>query len=219
MTKESVKVNNHRVVLSVKNNKAAKTVIFSHGFRSSKNNLFFQTTSRSLVRAGFKTVLFNYGVERVKEREQVLRAVIEHFNADLIGLLGHSLGGMVSILLAAHPRVKSLALVNTVYEQGLVYDNYARVRKTIAKAVPNRFKKEFFSYKLKRIVRGLSKPVLVVSGEDDRITPQSMMKRLYNDLMGDKSFISLPNCGHSIWRPSHVRRARIAVRDWFKRTL
>nr|MBD3312173.1 hypothetical protein [archaeon] len=219
MIKGLVKFSGRRIILSVKNKSSSKAVIFSHGFRSSKNNLLFQSTARSLARAGFKPVLFNYGVERVNKRVQVLRAVINHVKSDSIGLLGHSLGGMVSILLATNPRVKSLALVNTVYEQGLVYDNYARVRRTIAKAIPNRFKKEFFSYNLKRIVSNLEKPVIVVSGEDDQVTPQPMMKRLYNDLMGEKSFVSIPNAGHSIWRSSHLRRVRVAVRDWFKRTL
>lgn len=218
---KSIKLDDSEIVLSIKNKASSKAVIFSHGFRSSKNNILFQSTARALSRAGIKSVLFNYGVERVKKRERILKMVISKVSEDStsIGLMGHSLGGMISILQANNLRVKSLALVNTVYEQRFVYDNYARVRRFVARAIPNRFKKEFLSYDLQRKIKELDKPVLVVSSEDDKITPQSMMKRLYNNLNCKKLFTNLPNAGHSIWRPSHVRQAREAVRDWFKKTL
>jgi len=207
-----------RLLLSVSKPKSSRAVIFSHGFLSNKNKYYIKSTARALARAGFKTVRFNYPTEEIKHRVSVLNKVIDEVKAEVIGLVGCSLGGMTSIITASHPKVKSLVLVNSVYDQRKAYENYVKEHSILSKIAEKLLLKDFFSYNLKKLIQNLRKPVLVVSGEHDRITPQDLMKELYNDVQAQKEFLSL-DCGHSIWRPLHVSQVRESIRDWFLKTL
>ncbi len=207
-----------RIRLTINKGATSKVVIMSHGFLSNKNTLLFRELSRLLSENGITTVRFNYNTEIISERIRILREVISKFNNKSVGLVGTSLGGMIVMLNAHHPAVKSIALVNTLYDLRNAYNNYIKV-KPIAKHFVNLIKKELFKYDLKSVVKSITKPALVISGTNDRIIPTQVMKQLYLDLSAEKKLVLIHNCGHTIWRQQHLIRATEEIRDWFNKTL
>ncbi len=207
-----------RIRLTIKKGTTNKVVIMSHGFLSNKNTLLFKELSRLLNENGITTVRFNYNTEIISERVRILREVINKFNNNNVGLIGTSLGGMIVILNTHHPTVKSIALINTLYDLNNAYNNYIKV-KPIAKPLVDLIKKELFNYNLKSIVKTIIKPTLIISGTKDRIIPTQVMKQLYLDLNAEKRLVLIHNCGHTIWRQQHLIRATEEVRDWFNKTL
>ncbi len=219
--KELIEQDGLRIKLHVHNPDSHKTVIFSHGFLSNKNKYFLQSTSKVMARRGFKCVRFNYGTEVISERLRILDAVLDHIklSSDSVGLVGTSLGGMVSLISASKTIVKSLVLINPVYYQESVYANYLKHHRLLKKVFNKHVGIEFFKYDLQSIMKKLNKPVLLISGDRDEIVNPLSMRDLYADIKGEKRLVLLDNCGHSIWRPSHVEIARREIIDWFRKTL
>jgi len=212
---------NPAIKLSVFKPESRHAVIFIHGFLSDKDKPFTMSAARSLSRAGLQAVRFNYRTEFVSDRIRILDEVIEHVSrtVDSIGLVGNSLGGLNAIVASKHSVVKSLALVNPVYDQRNAFDNYVKHHKFLSKIMTKEMKDAFFTIDLKGIIINLKKPVLVLSGDRDKIIPQSLMRTMYDNLKSEKRFVSLRDCGHSIWRPKHIRIAREEIREWFKKCL
>ncbi len=208
------------ILLEVNNNKSKKTVILSHGFLSNKNRPIMKQTATELARAGFRTIRFNYGTELISERLIKLNIIINHFSnkSDSIGLMGLSMGGMMSILGSTNPKVNSIALVNSVYDTFNAYENYIKHR-PLTLAFFNKVKDEFLTYNLKSIITNLNKPVLVITGTKDKIIPSKQMKQLYSDVKADKKLVILRGCGHAIWSQNYLNRVKEEVRDWFLKTL
>ncbi|MFA5405862.1 MAG: alpha/beta hydrolase [Candidatus Nanoarchaeia archaeon] len=219
--KELIDSNGFRVKLNIHNPSARKTVIFSHGFLSNKNKYFLQSTAKVMARRGYRCVRFNYKTEDISDRLLILDAVLNHISksSDSVGLVGSSLGGMVSLITAVKPIIKSLVLLNPVYYQDKVYRNYVAHHSLLKRLFNKKVGLEFFKYDLQSIVKRLNKPVLIITGGKDDIVDYRTMNGLYNDLKGEKRLVVLDDCGHSIWRPDHVRITRREIIDWFRKTL
>lgn len=209
------------VLLEVYLPNAKKKVVLSHGFLSNKNNFFMRLVSFSLMLKGIGSVRFNYGCEDINDRIDVLKDVINYLGktTESIGLLGSSLGGMTSIICASNPLVKSLVLVNSVYDQRETYENYLKNHRILSLLLTHNAKKHFFKYDLKKIVKCLNKPVLIISGTKDPIVSSNNMKELYDDVNAEKKLIVFKNEGHVIRRPQNLIKSVKAITSWFKKTL
>ena len=208
-------------LLNITKPAATKTVIFSHGFLSNKNRPYITSTATTLKKAGIKSVRFNYRTELVSERRAILHQVIRHVSkeSNSIGLVGHSLGGLITLLEANNPLIKSIALINTVYNPPAVIKRYENKHRVIANLLINKLKTELIKHDLRSIAKTITKPVLVISSERDQLTLPSEMKQLYLDVKGPKKLVTLKKCAHSIWNPVHVQRVKDELREWFKETL
>lgn len=218
---KKIKIKKKSYVLNINNPSAEKTVIFNHGFLSNKNKPFIKVSASALAKEGIKTVRFNYHTELMSQRLIILKGVIDYLseNTNLIGLVGSSLGGMTVILTASDQRVKSLALINTVYDPRSAYENYQKKHPVLSKLISKAVTKEFLEYNLEDKVKKLHKPVLVISGSADEVIPQVQQKKLYQQLKGHKRFMNLEGCTHAVWKLKHVRKVKQAITKWFKQTL
>ncbi len=210
-----------KILLDITNPSSDKAVILSHGFMSNKNKPLMVKVAQALSREGINAVRFNYGTEDINERVIKLREVLKHVSAKAgqVGLFGTSLGGMISIIVSVDQRVKSLALVNPVYDQISAIKNYLRVRKIALSAFKDKLEREFFNYDLPLLVKSSGKPLFVISGSRDRIIPVSVSRQLYKDATGKKKFMLLRDCGHVVWKKKHLVLVSEAVAKWFLETL
>jgi len=209
------------LLLEVFNPDSKRVVILSHGFLSSKNSPALISCSLALSRAGICSVRFNYATEDINERVAKLKAVINYYKQQgcVIGLVGDSLGGMTSIIVSKDKSVKSMALINSVYNQDEVFINYSKHHRFLARLFTPEMLKNMGSHDLKGIVKRLKKPVLVISSELDRIVDNKITRELYSDIKSEKKLVLLRNATHGIWRANHIKRVREAVKDWFSKTL
>ncbi len=195
-----------------------KLIIFSHGFLSNKNRPIIKYVANKLSDS-FMTLRFNYDTEVVSERISKLKTIINYFKDKIIGLFGVSMGGMVSLLCANHPNVKSLALVNPVYNQKKVLDNYFSIKKFTSLFLPKKAVDDFLSYDLASVASNLKKPTLLITGDRDRLITRDIVEELFSKLGGEKEHFVLSDCGHSVWKKEHLDMVSQITHEWFSKTL
>ena len=114
---------------------------------------------------------------------------IARYSAERIVLWGESLGSAVAIALAADNPVGRLVLeapFTSAVDVGAQHYWFVPVRL---------FMKDQFRSDL--VAGKITAPVLVVHGEDDRVVPLTLGKRLYDLVRSPKSFVSVPRAGHN----------------------
>lgn len=194
------------------NVKNPPAIILVHGFTGFKDNYLFVRFSREMCKAGFAVLRFNfYGTDSsegeftdtsIKEDISDIKAAIDFFEAqpidkNRIGLVGHSMGGMVSIL-TNNERVRSLVLwapsvnlyrdLSNVFGKDIVNEIEKRGNASLPKEEWGygwKVGKKFWD-EIKEIgdvserIKEVSVPLLIVQGDKDSIVPFSSSEKLYS---------------------------------------
>ena len=213
------------------NHPSVPLVVLSHGLLSSMASPKFGMLSEALCRAGMAAVRFDYHgcgdsegdlyQTTVSGRADDLNAVIDHVVGKHrlegpLGLLGSSLGGYVSLLIAQkRPGVEAICTWATPFDlTGLAeHSNHP----DLDKLGPGFFedaKKQDLGASMDRIRR-----LLVLHGERDEIVPEAHAHKIHRYASEPKSLSVMPSADHRFSDPAHRSRAADMSIEWFRKYL
>jgi len=153
-------------------------------------------------------------------------------DATRMGMMGHSLGGLVALACAAkEKRVRAVCAIAPPVDFLEVFRVHAKlgmldVRKwKRAGYWDSPYGRLKYSYYLDAIkysdVRKLAKrirvPVLLVHGEDDEIVPVSQSERFFDLLKCEKELVILKHVPHRFLKKEELKRLYKITSEWFAR--
>ena len=236
----------HRVasILTVPDSGTERIAVLCHGFLSSKTSTTNRTLTRMLTERGIATFRFDFFGQGESEGPfqditntlavaQTMAAVdlMKQKGFRLIGLMGSSFGGLVSILTAAQRTdLACLALkcpvVDFAEELRLEFGEQEMARWKATDTIPNimggagriPLRYAFYEDSLRRIAyepaRSITAPTLIVQGDRDEHVPLHQSRRLYEALGVKKHFEMLPGADHQFTRGEDFTRMTSAIADW-----
>jgi len=229
------------------------TVILLHGFRGYKEEPHIEILAKDLVRYGFVSVRFDASglgesegswtkAYKVPSYLSDMESVYEYLkqqsfiDVERIGVWGHSMGGMVSIIFAVkHPEIKAVCSVSpplTLVNIPHVSDDLRKLRTSfwrfISLIVNNTMVKKLFNflvdsenYNVLNYVGDLRRPLLVICGTDDHLVPSKETKLIYERARSPKIIEEIVGMGHEYKNDSklvkYVNRNKII--PFFKKYL
>lgn len=236
----------HRIaaVLTTPAQAATRVAVLCHGFLSNKNSTTNNTLTRMLTERGIATFRFDFFGQGESEGPfqditntlavgQAMAAVdlMKQKGFRLIGLMGSSFGGLVSILTAAQRTdLACLALkcpvVDFAEELRLEFGDEEMARWKATDTIPNimggagriPLRYAFYEDSLRRIAyepaRSITAPTLIVQGDRDEHVPLHQSTRLYEALGVKKQLEILPGADHQFTRGEDFTRMTRLITDW-----
>jgi len=166
--------------------------------------------------------------------QDLLRVVewLERRGETVVGLLGHSLGGVVAILgTSLLPTVKTALVLGTSDDparvtrllgeqdwQTLRSREYVTVR-VGAQELPfsRKFVEDLKLHSLRQTVAAWDKALLIIHGTEDRIVPVSSAERLFEAAAYPKALVSIPGAGHLFDQArSQVPKIAAIIDQWLQ---
>jgi uncharacterized protein len=149
-----------------------------------------------------------------------------------IGLVGHSLGGLTSIIVAAKdPRINaivSIAAPANLALQTLINDEMAKMWKHDGKyvfksrkgpvKVDYTFYKEMNEYNAENIIKSLKVPILIIHGNKDSIVSAKSSELLFTNAQGYKD-LKILDSDHMFLDTESTEKVNNLVMDWFEKYL
>ena len=218
--------NRHQKLVGIlEENSKDKIVIICHGFAGNKNRNFIHLLDDYLIKNNFSVLIFDFTGNGESEGEfsdgtytqeidDLGKAVdfVEKIGYKKICLMGHSMGGAVSILRASRDkRVNCLISIASPGEDKFrfrkKYVNTEEKRKQLDKQGyvimeknNKRLTKEFLDdaekKDLKEAVQKIKIPFLMIHGEDDETVPLHEAKELYKDANEPKALEIISHADH-----------------------
>ena len=246
-----------------------KCILGLHGFKGFKDWGFWPYCAEYLANAGYMVFVMNFshnGIGNVEdeftepdkfrmntysleleETKEVLTAfqngLMSGKKFSAIGLLGHSRGGAIGLLAAAHPAVSCLATMGAVatldrftqrqkaewVQNGSISVVNTRTNQTLPLGIGllhDLTENSETTLNLRRAAENLKKPWFIVHGGADVTVPVKEAETLYS--WSDKSkteFVEIPQSGHTFeathpfTQPSHgLNSALLHIVNFFDRT-
>ncbi|MEM3257517.1 MAG: alpha/beta fold hydrolase [Thermoproteota archaeon] len=194
-------------------------VVFFHGFTGDKNeanNLFVEAESR-FNKEGLSTFRFDFRFSKTNSNNSesdgtisemlpsawisdgffVTRKIKQLFPQKKIHLVGLSMGGLVSIHVAANEKVNSLILWSAVIDsESLFNDSSTNWIKTLMPKNYEKFIADFIENNPIKLYTKLNNvPVLIVAGEKDTAIPISQAETLFR-LLKNSKLVVIPEADH-----------------------
>lgn len=209
-------------------------IIACHGLFSNKDGRKYTQIAEELSDQGLAVLRFDFrgcGDSQGKLEETTLTGRMADLEAVLdfidqkpeidnrIGVLGSSLGGCVSILVAAEDRrVKAVVTLATpahltelFWEKGYYRSEGFRLKRA--------FLDDIRRYDLVEAMGRLNCPILIVHGEADRQVPIHHAHALYESTGQPKGLRVIPGADHRLTDPRHRSEAIRLSLDWFGKHL
>ena len=218
-------------MLHLPGNRNPPCVIASHGLLSSKDSDKYITLGEALGKKGMALLRFDFRgcgesegklVENtVSGRIADLRSAIDFVKAhpklaDRMGLLGSSLGGYVSLVLASMERgVRASVIWSTPFHlDGLESKQGTEDVPPLGKV----FFEDLPKHRLLPLLPGISN-CLVLHGEADETVPVNHAWEIFQGLGSPKEIHVIEGGDHRISNPVHRRRALDLSIAWFQKYL
>jgi dipeptidyl aminopeptidase/acylaminoacyl peptidase len=213
-------------VLHSPNEKIMDCVVTCHGLISSKDSEKYVGIGRRFCGQGITVLRFDFRgcgesggrfedtslTGRMEDLESALDFVQEQGYGS-IGVMGSSLGGTVSILVAAKDkRINALVTWATPCHldelfRGEEIKGFKKLRQDVSK------------YDVVKAVKDVHCPILIVHGSLDEQVPLSHAKILYENANEPKDIQIIDGADHRLTDPVHRRRAVELTLNWFKEYL
>lgn len=220
-------------------NTPAPAIIISHGFGSSKTNK--QEWASQLCEAGFLVLRFDFSGHGESEGDIAettvtkvtddLRSAIDFANslgATKIGLTGHSMGGLASLLAAGEAgAVVTIAPPSNFPE---VYEHRKKAgldlvewkKKGYTNLFGIRVNYSLYSdavrYDQQTVAKSVKCPILLVHGDKDEIIPLQQSIDLFNALKCEKRLEILKGSRHDLSMDDYAKIVEF-TKQWFSRWL
>ena len=183
-------------------------VMISHG--NAGNVGYFLPWAKLLVELGYDAVLYDYQgygksdgkadvAALIGDAEAVLQWLRQRWPDKPLGLMGLSLGTLVSIALAVDGEaqdgsvVKSVVLEGSLVPSSLLADKFGVLGAAIAWAVSSQIPKQLHSDKQ---IAQVKCPTLFVHSADDQVTSLAGALKLYQLAVCEKEFWQVTNSDH-----------------------
>lgn len=213
-------------VLHSPSEEASTCIITCHGLMSSKDSEKYVEVSRRFCKEGFAVLRFDFRgsgesggpfedtslTRRMEDLESALDFVQEQ-GCESIGVMGSSLGGTVSILVAAKDRrIEALVTWATPCHldelfRGEVIKGLEKLRLAAKK------------YDVVKAVKEMHCPILIVQGSLDEQVPLSHAEILYENADEPRGIQIIEGADHRLTNPIHRRKAIELTLEWFKKYL
>jgi dipeptidyl aminopeptidase/acylaminoacyl peptidase len=205
-------------------------IITSHGLLSNKDSDKFIALGERFAEEGFTVLRFDFGGcgrsegtiadTTVTGRKEDLLAALAFMqrrlsgSAQPIGLLGSSMGGFVSLLVAScRDEIKAVAAWATPF-------CFEELRKGITHSSGDIIKDGFFDdarlYAAESFVPRV-RNLLIIHGDGDETVPLHHARRLYDQAREPRHLEIIPGADHSITAPEHREKAVAVSLEWFKK--
>lgn len=219
------------------------SIVMLHGFTADKDLEFWREIASNFFERGFNCLRFNFrGCGERKEKSQgkfentTLTSRIKDYksalnfiensskvNSSKIGVLGHSLGGMVAIS-GKDERVDSIVTLGTPYKVPRYDEPELPEKVGDYYLMPSgvKFKKEFYEdikrYDMGRDIQK-APPIRVIHGTSDEIVPIDHAEKLHEKAREPKSLKIVSNANHLFSDEKPLKEAVDLAVDWFKNFL
>lgn len=230
-------------ILHIPEKDSRLTVIISHGFTANKDRPRIIETANALSYNGFTALRFDFeGCGESEDREitvkgQVddLRAAISYLRGkgyDNLGLLGESLGGLISVL-AYDENIETMVLwhpVTASKKPGIIkkeelqqelnkkgYLIYIKDNRNFK--IPKQYIEERSSINQEKILSRIKCPVLIIHGDKDSSIPLEHSKKAMQYLDGKSKLEILKGENHKIELNVYLDKIIPLSVNWFKRYL
>lgn len=239
-------------VIHVPDKIPAPTVVFCHGFTGHKieDHRLFVRAARRISREGIVVVRFDFRGSGESEGEfenMTISSEISDLNAvlnflmdrnevlhDKIGVVGLSLGGVISILTSAQNQVvkavctwsspAELKLVSTNIEKSFGTSSGKSEKDYIDLPTGYRVGKNFFIDALKHDILGSCtkispRPILIIHGSEDPVVPVQHAQMLYDKAGEPKKLVTIDGAGHTFSRRDLEDKVIEITLEWLKESL
>lgn len=224
--------------------KTTTAIILCHGFLSNKDSRTNIRLTELLIPKGFSTLRFDWfgmGDSSGRFADITIKTCVAQLECLLqdmkergyqnIGLIGGSFGGLLAILVGAHhPELFALGLKCPVpdfpemLELEFGKDGITQWEQT--NTIPNvtggpepialnfEFYHDCLRYDAYTQATQITRPSLIVHGEQDELLPLHQIQRLAGSLGGEKKLSLLPEANHQFGRPEDFRIMSLTLADW-----
>ncbi|MHA1709888.1 MAG: alpha/beta hydrolase [Candidatus Baldrarchaeia archaeon] len=195
-------------------------VITCHGLLSTKDSEKYIELANALTKMKMSVLRFDFSgcgespgdfrKSTMSSRVEDLKIVLEHIKGsyDRIGLMGSSLGGSISVVVAAEePSIKAVASWAAPADLG-------EISKFAEQFLGREFAEDLRGYDViscAEKVRGL----LVIHGDKDEVVPVSHAHKLYNAAPAPKALRIISGADHRFTDPTLRRHAVNESVKWF----
>lgn len=227
--------------------KKLPAVIICHGFSGSKSQLKFVKLSRELVKKNIVSLRFDFSghsdsegnpenftiKQEIKDLEAAFKFLsqLSFVDRKRIGLLGHSLGGVIVSLFAVnYPKIKTLVLWAPALNQRKLFKKWytpAQIKKLqkqgyldledfrIGIKYFNEAKSRDFTDEMMK----LKVPILIIHGAKDDVVPVGESRRLFKLLNYPKKLLIIKDGNHGLERYNVRQKVVKTTVSWFKKWL
>lgn len=227
-------------------------VVVCHGFKSFRNQTHIKAISEALTRTGLVTLRFDftenpgessvpfedmtisYELEVLDEAVKFVKSQKE-IDPEKIGVIGHSLGGLVVSWYAAdHPEIRALVPLSAVYSftksfeshygdyikearekgYGYVYSQSSHQNLKLNKS----FYDDGVGYEMDKKIESINCPVMFLCGTSDRLLghTQNYFDRIQ---FVNKQLNIIKGADHNYTNPGNLDEVKSSVASWFAKTL
>ncbi|MBR9681154.1 MAG: alpha/beta hydrolase [Candidatus Altiarchaeota archaeon] len=214
-------------------------ILMIHGFRGNRSEGGrFKTLAKAITASNLSVLRIDcrgsgdsegdfFDMTVSSEVEDTLAAIkfLQKEGVKKIGLIGHSLGGEISIIAASKTKIDALGLTGPVLNSRVFVDKFNTEMKDLGNnfeytrgngklgKVGKAFVEESKKIRIEDIVRTLETPILILHGTNDKTIPISDSKILA-DARPNVSLIILPNEYHNFTK-SGIKDTAELFSKWF----
>jgi dipeptidyl aminopeptidase/acylaminoacyl peptidase len=206
-------------------------VIASHGLLSSKDSEKYIAIGQRLSQKGIAMLRFDFrGIGESEGRlrdDTVSRRIVDLDSAipfvrsypgmgNRIGLLGSSLGGYISLIVASMEReIRTVVIWATPFH----LDDLGSKKQGEEQPLPGKaFFKDLPKHRLFPLLPKVSN-CMVIHGEKDELVPVDQAWEIFHTLGGPKEIHVIEDADHRLTNPSHRQRAIELSVEWFVKYL
>jgi len=209
----------------------APCIICSHGLFSSKDSSKFVAMAEHLATTGFVSIRYDHrgcgaSQGRIEEttvtgRIQDLEAVYRHacrqaYINGIFGLMGSSMGGYITLFMAAnHSVFQALAVWATPFKIGRQSGDRETPDMPVLK---DAFYSDLTRYRLGDVLSNVN-CCLIVHGQEDELVPVEHAHNIYQRLREPKSLDIVPGADHRFSNEHHRRQAIEHTTSFFSKYL
>jgi pimeloyl-ACP methyl ester carboxylesterase len=218
-------------------------LIFAHGLFSSKNSHKVVQMAPSFVDAGFTFCAFDFSfagdsdgdfsdLSLLQEVDDLDRAVqfFKSYGLESIHLLGSSVGGVVTILYASKTKEKisSISVIAPPYHLTPFIERIANIddinklpdkgMTSISEIfINNSFFKEFKNINLRKSIKKISIPTMIIIGSNDELIPLDSIKEMQNTLKVENKLVVIDDGDHTLARQRDLDTIKENIIQWIKK--
>ncbi|MBS3176884.1 alpha/beta fold hydrolase [Candidatus Woesearchaeota archaeon] len=212
-------------ILTIPQNSKSSAVILCHGFKADKNTGFLPELAKKIAGEGHTVLRFDFSgsgesegnfenttvTQQIKDLEAAVQFMKEKKKMKKIVIIGHSLGGMVTLLFSQnHPEIKAVVTIAPPFDytkprkalpelsQWKKY-GFAYVQSSFSKKllrINYDFYEDVLTHDIKRAVKNRKMPLLILQGTADTSVQMDETEALYKTASNPKKLIKIKNADH-----------------------